>query len=132
LTVPGPHPSDFSWVGWVLTSLGIAANFGFNIFNLRRTNALKRRDNRVDEFKRLRSRLDTALDELTVTASSLRGLALDSSPKAKWAKKLEDLNTGLAGNLAKVNTVLGHFSTSPFVSGNNWEAVTSQIGRAHV
>jgi hypothetical protein len=124
LSLQGQTPPEIPW-GPVLTGIGIVASLVWNFINTRLAQSIKRQDRRFEEFKRIRTRLDNAVDQLRSTITSLRSLSITASNKATFVKDLKKLNFDLAENDSKVRTVLREMSQSRYVHGSDWETVLS-------
>lgn len=118
-------PVDTWAVDWgiIIASGGLIVNLSFNIVNFIRTTSLKKGDLRVEEFKRLRARLDGALDELIAQARAIQALSRSATTGAVWQKQLEAKNKLLTEADSKVMTILTEMNDSPFASGNGWLTV---------
>lgn len=124
MLAPPPDVSQgFEW-GPVLTAVGIAVSLGWNLLNTFLAGSIKRADRRLDEFKRLRTRLDAATGVLREVSGSLRALGISSSPKAKWLKQVTEQNQAMGEAYRKAQLVLEDLDRSLYVRQSNWLAAT--------
>jgi hypothetical protein len=100
-------------------------NLVFNIINFVRTSRFKRQDIRIDEFKRLRTRLEVPLDKVREHLNQIRSLEGSAQSSDDWTKAVGDLNMEIAETNGKLQAVLQDFSSSPYADGADWHTATT-------
>ncbi len=108
----------FPWAA-LLTAVGVIVSLAWNVFNTWFAHSIKKQDRRLDEFKRLRARVDAAVDELRGTTSSLVALQ-NTSSKQDFGTKLKALNLELAQQDQKISIALNDLERSHYVHLKGW------------
>lgn len=99
---------------------GIVLNFALNIFNYVRTNRLRSDTLRLDEFKRLRSPVDTAAAAIRDHRNTLRSLEASGSSVTKVRRDISECNKALADSYNSLSDALADLDRSKLITGTDW------------
>jgi hypothetical protein len=114
---PPPSPSilhDLS--AWA----AIVINFLFNIFNYRRTNAVRNATLELEEFKRLRTAADAALSKMREGKSELRSLEGSGSTVKKLREDVAQCNRSVSAAYSSLCDALSDMDRSSMINGSDW------------
>jgi hypothetical protein len=100
--------------------VGLAVNFGLNVFNIGRTNKLRSDALRLEEFKRLRGPVDTAYSAIKDHRTALKSLEASGGSTAKVRKSIADCNKELSQSYNALCDALADLDRSSLVSGKTW------------
>jgi hypothetical protein len=105
---------------------GIVLNFALGIFNYVRTNKLRSDTLRLDEFKRLRAPVDSAVTAIRNCRNTLRSLEASGASVAKVRKEVSDCNKELAAQYSSLCDALVDLDNSKLIKGADWMAGISE------
>lgn len=124
------NPPDLSfWISigsLVVAAGGFLVNFSFNVVNYRRGSAFRKSAISLDEFKRLRAQLDTALNDFDQKVTELRAFEAASLSGAAWAKSVAVAQEALDSSFSNVRSILTKLDSSEFAAGTDWLSLTER------
>jgi hypothetical protein len=117
-------PDPFSWtqaVPWLMS----AASLVWNFFNTRKTSKLQRDtktlDRRIEEFRRIRTNLDTVLADFMQHRDSLASLVKSGGTLSAFRTQVEEEQKLILDVYLKLDSALRGVDSSTFASGADWQ-----------
>jgi hypothetical protein len=116
-------PDPFSWtqaVPWLMS----AASLVWNFFNTRKTSKLQRDtktlDRRIEEFRRIRTNLDTVLADFIQRRDALSSLVKSGGTLSALRTQVEEEQQLILDVYFKLDSALRRVDSSTFASGADW------------
>jgi hypothetical protein len=111
-------------IPWILASLGIIISLGWNFFNYRRTTSIQRdirqQQIRLEEFRRLRTRIDDALAALLQRKKDLAMAAAPGLTLAKLKSATLEIERAITTDYVELQDRLASADESAYATNADW------------
>lgn len=120
-----PPPFDYlATVPWIIAIGGTVVNLIWNFVNYRKTTGLqksiRRETVRLEEFRRVRTPIDTALTELANERANLASIAKSAKSIAEWRDQVTASSEKIVLIFVRLQDALGIANSSKYTSGSKW------------
>ena len=111
-------------IPWILASLGIIISLGWNFFNYRRTTSIQRdirqQQIRLEEFRRLRTRIDDALAALLQRKKDLAMAAAPGLSLPKLKSATLEIERAITTDYVELQDRLASADESAYATNTDW------------
>lgn len=122
-----PPVQPFDWLNaipWGVALGGTVVNLVWNYINYRKTTGLqktiRRETVRLEEFRRVRTPIDTALSEIGNERANLAAISQSATEIVKWREEVTTSFQKIVLIFLKLHDALSAANSSQYTSGNDW------------
>ena len=116
--------NGYDVIPWALTAVGILLNLGWNYFNYKRMTAfqanVRSEGVKLEEFKRIRAPIDSALIDLRPLREGLNTLSCSGTTLKEIREEADLLQKTLTEKYLNLQGALEDADNSQFAQGNDW------------
>jgi hypothetical protein len=111
-------------IPWIIAIGGTVINLLWNFINYKKTTGLQKNIRketvRLEEFRRVRTPIDSALTELGNEKANFAGISKSATPIAEWREQINASSAKIVLIFIKLQDALTHANSSQYTSKADW------------